>query len=323
MTRLKWLFLFLGAALLAVLIARERESLLAAFRALGWGLALIVTYRAVPIAMNGWGWHTLLGRSGGGLLGPAVAYSWIAESINNLLPVARIGGDVVRARLLGRLTGQGAWAGATVLADFTLGLTAQLAFVVLGAMLLVFQGTLTRELIAVILAGSLLVAFFVLLQRGGLVPWLEHKLSRFLVSAGGVTQHEPGRFRAELEGLYANRRALARCFIIRLAGWLAGVVEVWLTLYLLGLDPSLVDAVVMESLGYAARAFAFLLPGALGVQELIMMGAASAVGLSAETGLVISLVKRVRELASGLPGLVLWSAWEMDQRPPTASARLD
>jgi hypothetical protein len=50
--------------------------------------------------------------------------------------------------------------------------------------------------------------------------------------------------------------------------------------------------------------------GALGVQEggLILLGAV--VGLAPEVALALSLVKRIRELLVGLPGLLVW---QMDQ----------
>jgi len=54
------------------------------------------------------------------------------------------------------------------------------------------------------------------------------------------------------------------------------------------------------------RAAAFMIPGALGALEasLILFGALF--GLPADAALAISLSKRVRELAWGVPGLLLW-----------------
>ena len=68
----------------------------------------------------------------------------------------------------------------------------------------------------------------------------------------------------------------------------------------------LVDAFVLESLSSGVRAAAFLVPGALGALEggFILFG--HIFGLPADVALAISLSKRVRELALGVPGLILW-----------------
>jgi hypothetical protein len=54
------------------------------------------------------------------------------------------------------------------------------------------------------------------------------------------------------------------------------------------------------------RSGAFAVPGALGVQEggFVLLG--PLVGVSPETALALALVKRVRELAIGGGGLLVW-----------------
>src|SRR5262249_54544792 len=68
----------------------------------------------------------------------------------------------------------------------------------------------------------------------------------------------------------------------------------------------MVDAFILESLSSGVRAAAFIVPGALGALEgsFVLFGALF--GLPPETSLAISLSKRVRELALGLPGLLVW-----------------
>jgi hypothetical protein len=74
----------------------------------------------------------------------------------------------------------------------------------------------------------------------------------------------------------------------------------------LGQPLGLTEAFILESLSSGVRAAAFMVPAALGIQEggLVLFGALF--GLPAEIGLAISLSKRVRELALGLPGLFAW-----------------
>ena len=49
-----------------------------------------------------------------------------------------------------------------------------------------------------------------------------------------------------------------------------------------------------------------LYPGALGVQEVVLVLVGGLVGLSVETAIVIAIVKRLRDVAIGVPGLLVW-----------------
>ena len=62
----------------------------------------------------------------------------------------------------------------------------------------------------------------------------------------------------------------------------------------------------VASLGQGVHSAAFLVPGALGALEggFVLFGAL--LGVPADIALAISLAKRVRELALGLPGLIVW-----------------
>ena len=95
-----------------------------------------------------------------------------------------------------------------------------------------------------------------------------------------------------------------------MVSWVLGAGEVWLALYYLGHPVSLLEAVLLESLGRAVRSASFMIPGALGVQEGGFMVLGALLGLGPETGLMISLAKRVRELLLGIPALVVWQAIE-------------
>jgi len=85
-----------------------------------------------------------------------------------------------------------------------------------------------------------------------------------------------------------------------------GAGEAAVALALLGHPLPLADVVAMESIIFAIRSAAFVIPGAIGVQEggYVLVGAA--LGLSPELALAVSLLKRGRELTLGLAALVVW-----------------
>jgi uncharacterized membrane protein YbhN (UPF0104 family) len=87
---------------------------------------------------------------------------------------------------------------------------------------------------------------------------------------------------------------------------LAGAIEIWLILEFSDVHISWKSALLMESLGQAARSAAFMVPGALGIQEGAYILIGSLVGLPAPVSLGLSLARRARELLLGLPGLLVW-----------------
>ena len=107
-------------------------------------------------------------------------------------------------------------------------------------------------------------------------------------------------------------------FTTAAAGWVAGAGEAWLALRLLGHPIGIAEAIALESLSQGARAAAFVIPGGLGVQDGSLMLLGLQLGLGAEAGLALSLVKRFRELALGLPAL---AAGYLLARPGRAGLR--
>jgi hypothetical protein len=86
--------------------------------------------------------------------------------------------------------------------------------------------------------------------------------------------------------------------------------EIWLSLLALGFRSDFSTAVILESGALAIRGGAFLVPGALGVQEggYILLG--GLLGIPGDIALSLSLVRRIRELALGIPALIVWQFME-------------
>lgn len=310
-----YLSIALGLALFVALVAYYGVGdLAAAVAAAGWGLLWVAAYRSVTLGANTVAWRVLFPSGARPGFAGLLRLRWIGESVNSLLPVGQVGGDFVRARLAARQGTSGADAGASTVVDFTLGLVTQVVFALMGVALLLragVDGEQGRTLLIGILVATLAVAAFYAAQRLGL----------FRGMAGVVGKLLPGRAWQSLAGdaaeldrrimeLYHSRRQvfLAGCW--RMIGWLLHTGETWLALYFLGVPSSLANALVLESLGAAVRSAAFVVPGALGVQEGGFVVLGGALGLTPETALALALVKRVRELLVGGPGLAAWTAME-------------
>ena len=118
------------------------------------------------------------------------------------------------------------------------------------------------------------------------------------------------RLFARLGEIYANPRGVAASACLHMGVWLFGALEVWVALHFMGHPVSLSEALVIESLSQAVRGAAFAIPGALGVQEGGFIALCALFGVPAGPALALSLVKRLADLAVGLPGLLAWQAIE-------------
>jgi uncharacterized membrane protein YbhN (UPF0104 family) len=154
------------------------------------------------------------------------------------------------------------------------------------------------------------VVGFVLAQRAGMLRLIESLALRLQRIFPSLSMDAVRGLHAELMKLQDNRVALAKASCIHLLAWVLGTFEVWLVLDAMGAAVSLPTALVIESLGMAARSAGFVVPGALGVQETGFILVCGLFQISPDTAIALSMVKRVRELAVGVPGLVAWQLSE-------------
>ena len=83
---------------------------------------------------------------------------------------------------------------------------------------------------------------------------------------------------------------------------------------LLGAHIDYIGALGIEALLHAALASAILVPGYAGVQEAAYTGVGALFGQPAEMSLAVSLLRRARDVALGVPILVVWQALEISRR---------
>ena len=68
------------------------------------------------------------------------------------------------------------------------------------------------------------------------------------------------------------------------------------------------DAVIIEAVVQAVSSSAFIVPGALGVQEGGFLAIGSVLGLAPDLALALALMRRARDILIFLPALVVWQA---------------
>ncbi len=313
-----------GLALLIGLVAWYGiDEVAGAVAAAGWGLILITAWHLLPMLANAIGWFVLVPGTHRPGVGTFVLLRWYSEAINTLLPVAHVGGDVLRGLRLGRSGVGGTLAAATVIVDLTALVVTQVAFSALGiaALFFTYGGSIgvAKLGLGLLTFAGLIAAFFVA-QRSGLLLRLATRMQGVTNGFWLTAAHRAARLDRCVRRLHRRRRPFYRCCAWHFAGWLLGIGEVWLALWALGQPASLLDALILESIGMAVRSAAFFVPGALGVQEGVFILIGALIGLDPATALAVSLIKRVRELGLGLPALIHWRLGEGWRRPKARPA---
>src|SRR6266403_502242 len=191
--------------------------------AAGPGLVVAGLFHFFPMIANARAWQRLLPaprRPGLRVLTWAI---WVRESVNGLLPVARVGGEIVAYRILRRHVALQSEAAASLVVDMALSILSQAGFALLGV-------------------------GFVLAQRGGALSAVTRVLDRLFKGrlASAITGSE--RLENAMRAVYQRRGDLGACFAWQLVGWLLGAGEIWLALYFLGQPRNMLDALVIEAL---------------------------------------------------------------------------
>ncbi len=296
----------------SVIVWQGVDDVAEALRRAGWGLMLITFLHLFPSWADAIGWRILIPKAQRPPWLTMIKARWIGESINDLLPVLQMGGNVVKAWLLvdrGINVGR---AGASVVVDVTLIVLSQILFTLLGLVLVVPVIGTGKPLLVVLVGAAILatlLAGFYVAQRRGLFSFIVRVSKKIF----GSTESSSASLGAstidsEVVKLYGERKTLITSGFWHMVAWFLGIAEVWVALNLLGHPVDIRTALLFESLGQAVRTGAFAVPGALGVQEGGYVLVGSALGIEPGVALGLSLARRVRELLLGLPGLAVWQA---------------
>jgi len=299
-----WL-LTIGVGLLAVLLATNGAG---AVRELvvqvGWQ-ALIVIAAHLPVTFLATvSWQVLLPPDRRPPLSFLFRVRFIKEAVNALLPVAQVGGDVVRAKLSARNGLTLAEATASCVIDVLAGTVGLVLFVL--ASLIVAMVTLHDPRLAH--AGLALVGIVVAIAASAYVAY-KAGVSRRLGQASQrwtALASRVGELGEAFRGIGRQRNNLFASWAWHMAAWIAGAFETYVSMWALGLNPTLLQALIVEGLAQTAKVVGFAIPGALGVQEGGYLLLGGALGLSPDQALALSLLRRLRELSLGAIGLVLW-----------------
>ncbi len=246
-----------------------------------------------------------------------VLATWIGRAVNNTLPVASIGGEVIKARLLVIWGYNGIAASSSVIVDKTVQVVAVVLWGLTGVVLLLSM-SLNNSLAIFALAGfgiltlSAVALFY--FQRAGMFGFLAHHGGKLLKVEGWEGVKLSAR---EVDGVvyasYLRRRRFILACLVKTLGLVLQTAEVWLGCYLLGHPVSLMEAAMLKSLTSTLSDIAFIIPNAYGIQEGLFIALGALVGLDPELCLALSLALRIRDLILDPTGLLLLHHYESRQ----------
>ncbi|MCC8395248.1 lysylphosphatidylglycerol synthase domain-containing protein [Paraburkholderia sp. MMS20-SJTR3] len=294
----------------------DARAVLALLRTAGAGLVLAGVAHVLPMLANARNWQLLIRGPVRPNLFAMFRLVWIRESINGLLPVARVGGEVVTFRMMRKWGIRAAPAISSLVVDIQLTLISQMLFALAAIGYLIAHAGSSAWHLAARLGGgiavlSVLLAGFLLVQRASPFARVSKLFNRMTSGKFRSLVGESVRIDRSISELWHQPGVIVRYLAIwQSLQCVATALELWLALHFLGNQASFLQAVVLESLIQALSSVAFFVPGALGIQEGGFLLIGTGLGLDPQTCLALAGARRFRDIIVFLPGLLAWQAAE-------------
>jgi putative membrane protein len=304
----------LGLALAIYLVAYTGiGAVFSAAAAVGLGgFGLLCLYALALFVVLGCAWRVLLPESSLANLRVFLWARMVRDAATDVLPFSQLGGIVLGARAAILHGVSDAMVYASTIVDVTAEMLAQIAYVALGVLILdlrappaSFAQSLVKALLIGMVCAVAAAGIFLALQRHG-HRVIEKFTARVLPGALLRTM----AVSTALDSIYRSRARVGASIVLHSVGWVASAIGVWIAFRLIGMRVDLKSVLALESLVSAIRSTAVFIPHALGAQEAAYTVLSPLFGIGAEFGLAVSVLKRARDLAVGIPILLIWQAIE-------------
>ncbi|MBM3566801.1 MAG: flippase-like domain-containing protein [Alphaproteobacteria bacterium] len=315
---LKLLYIAVGLALLAAVFTQVDfdEVIGLTLRVGALGMMLVLAVYAAGFVIDSFTWQMAM-------IGVPLSARWlwrafkvrmVGEVFNTVMPAAGMGGEPVKAILLNRHYGLGyREATASIILGRTINMVSQMLFLAVGFVMVwmsdlsaQFKGFAAMGLAAFVAA----TAIFFYAQRLRVASFTGTWLGRreILARINDILHHIRDMDERLVRFYTQNRARFAAAIGLAFLNWIAGVVEIYVTMYFLG-HP------VSWSAAQLVRSAAFFIPAAVGAQEGAFLLVCAAMTGQPALGVAVSLVRRVRELMWLLFGVGLGALYAARPAP--------
>jgi hypothetical protein len=315
----------LGLALLAWIVEYVGVAQIAAdFRQVGWGLVAIVAIGGARFLMRAVAWRLCLDPPHRLALVDAFAAVICGDTIGNLTPLGPLVGEPAKAAFVRGRVALGPAVTALAIENVLYTLSAA-AMIAAGMVALLFRFELPAVMRGVgeIAIAATLVLFAIALWLVWRQPALISRALGVMSPAGGTSRlhRHAARMRDLEEQIYtfaSRHRAALPTIASAEAGFHAlGVAEIYLTLWLLyGAAPSVLTAFILETTNRLITVVFKFVPLRLGVDEAATALFTQVLGLGANTGVTLGIVRKARVLAWTIVGGILLTREGLVPRAP-------
>jgi glycosyltransferase 2 family protein len=284
-------------------------GVMASIASAGWGgFATICAWQLLLFLVLGVAWNIIVPPRAAPRLWLFVWGRMVRDASANCLPFSQVGGFIFGARAVTLHGISWPLATASTVVDVTAEFLAQLAFTGIGLGILLAHAPRSGLAMPVEIGLGLavMVGFvFVWLQQGA-APLFARIGQRISGRWFGTAKDGVDVLQEEFSLIYADALRLTVGFSMHVLGWLGAGVAGWIAYRVVGVPIEFDDALAIEALLSAAAAMAFLVPVNAGVREAGYAGLGAIFGVPPELSLGVSLIRRARDLAVGVPILLLW-----------------
>jgi len=276
----------------------------------GWPILLVPLAWSPTVFLGSISWRLLFAPGHEPTFKQIFMALWMGRSINTLLPVASLGGEVVKARMLILWGYPKAEAGASVVVDKTVQVFGTIIWGLIGVSLLVHY-SVEQDLIAAAITGFAVlgaaVAAFVMVQKAGIASAVVRSAHR-VTKADLFADMKDGADDVDacVRAIYGRWGRLLASTIWRTVTLLLQTAEVWAAAYVLGHPLTVMEAMFLKSMTSTLSDVAFMIPNAYGIQEGAFVVLGAMIGQPPDLMLAVSIAIRIRELLVDLPGLAIW-----------------
>jgi uncharacterized protein (TIRG00374 family) len=229
------------------------------------------------------------------------SYRVIDYGVSYITPSAKLGGEAVRAALMMRQGVSFKEGLSTIVLDKTIELSVILSFFVLGAILLVFEHTISGVFGFILLAIAalllyLVVSFYLRVLKGK--PVFGHLFRKFRMHKSSWLskyEHKVAEFEKPILAFYQhNRKDFFIAVGITLVTLVLSMIEYKLILAMVGVDLKLSMVFLVFSL--VGASFLIPVPMALGSLEASQAYLFSLIGIKSAAGIGVAIITRARDL---------------------------
>jgi putative membrane protein len=314
MVRLAALFGLLGLAVATgIIVWSGYAQILQALAGAGWGILWTGLFHLVPMLCCVIGWQALMPGKNRPPLGFFLYVLWLRSSVNNLMPVARVGGEILAVRVMMKHGIIKTSAIASTIVELTMSVIAVFLFDVTGITLFalhVNDRSIVMQLVLGLLLSMPAIAALLFVQRIGFFALLSKIFTWMFRDTWKKFTGNVGKLDRAVHTMYRRKQRVLICGFWQLMAWVSGVGEIWLSLYYLGHPLPFLEAFMIEALIQASASAAFVIPGALGVQEVGFLLFGHMMGLTPEISVALAVIRRCRDLILFVPGLIAWQIQE-------------